>query len=212
MPPAPGPPATRSAPPACPPSARRTAADRISSPLPDVTGRDRAAFAGRRVLVVGAGHSAANTLISLADLVKENPGPGFCGPSAEPPLRRSTAAAMPTGCPPRPARGPAPPACRGRIIQLHTGFGISALKTLDANVSVEAVDGRTLEADVVVPCTGFRPDLEILRELRLKPDPAVEAPTGLGPLIDPNFIPAEPCLRTVPKSSPTRSKTSISSA
>ncbi len=54
-------------------------------------------------------------------------------------------------------------------------------------MSVEAVDGRTIEADVVVPCTGFRPDLEILRELRLNLDPAVEAPTELGPLIDPEF-------------------------
>ena len=49
------------------------------------------------------------------------------------------------------------------------------------------MDGRTLEADVVVPCTGFRPDLDILRELRLDLDPAVEAPTELGPLIDPEF-------------------------
>lgn len=50
-----------------------------------------------------------------------------------------------------------------------------------------AVDGRTLDADVVVPCTGFRPDLDILRELRLSLDPAVEAPVELGPLIDPEF-------------------------
>src|SRR6478752_2890271 len=48
-------------------------ASRISSPLPDVTGRDRGSFAGRRVLVVGAGHSAANTLINLAGLAKDDP-------------------------------------------------------------------------------------------------------------------------------------------
>src|SRR3954447_3385839 len=40
----------------------------VSSALPDVLGRDRDRFAGRRVLVVGAGHSAANTLLSLAEL------------------------------------------------------------------------------------------------------------------------------------------------
>ena len=49
------------------------------------------------------------------------------------------------------------------------------------------MDGRTLDADIVVPCTGFRPDLDILRELRLNLDPAVEAPVELGPLIDPEF-------------------------
>jgi hypothetical protein len=72
-------------------------------------------------------------------------------------------------------------------IKLHTGFGISSIKSLDSSVTVGAADGRTIEADVVVPCTGFRPDLDILRELRLNLDPAVEAPTELAPLIDPEF-------------------------
>ena len=80
-------------------------------------------------------------------------------------------------------------------------------------MTVESVDGRTLEADVVVPCTGFRPDLDILRELRLNLDPAVEAPVELGPLIDPEF---HSC-GTVPphgasSSWPTRTRTSTSSA
>ena len=35
----------------------------VETALPDVHGRDRDRFAGRRVLVVGAGHSAANTLL-----------------------------------------------------------------------------------------------------------------------------------------------------
>ena len=50
-----------------------------------------------------------------------------------------------------------------------------------------------------MPCTGFRPDLEILRELRLNLDPAVEAPTELGPLIDPEFHSCGTVPRTAPK-------------
>jgi hypothetical protein len=165
-----------------------SAADRISSPLPDVTGRDRAGFAGRRVLVVGAGHSAANTLISLADLAKDDPETRILwavrGASPEKVYGGGDADGLP-------ARGQLGSRLRRLVeagtIELHTGFGISALKSLDAHVTVEAVDGRTLEADVVIPCTGFRPDLEILRELRLDLGPAVEAPRGLGPLIDPEF-------------------------
>src|SRR5690606_25367584 len=42
--------------------------------IPDVLGRDRTRYAGRRVLVVGAGHSAANSLLDLALLAREVPG------------------------------------------------------------------------------------------------------------------------------------------
>jgi hypothetical protein len=164
------------------------AADRISSPLPDVTGRDRKSFAGRRVLVIGAGHSAANTLISLADLAKDAPDTRILwavrGASAEKVYGGGEADGLPT-------RGQLGSRLRRLVeagtIELHTGFGIASLKSLDSHVTVEAVDGRALEADVVVPCTGFRPDLDILRELRLELDPAVEAPRELGPLIDPDF-------------------------
>jgi hypothetical protein len=161
---------------------------RISSPLPDVTGRDRAAFAGRRVLVVGAGHSAANTLINLAGLARDEPDTRILwavrGVSADKVYGGGDADGLP-------ARGQLGSRVRRLVeagrIELHTGFGISALETLDSHVRVESVDGRALDVDVIIPCTGFRPDLDILRELRLSLDPAVEAPTALGPLIDPEF-------------------------
>ena len=46
-------------------------ADRVSHALPDVLGRDRKHFADRHTTVVGAGHSAANTLLALADLAEQ---------------------------------------------------------------------------------------------------------------------------------------------
>ncbi|WP_104045126.1 FAD-dependent oxidoreductase [Arthrobacter sp. ZGTC412] len=165
-----------------------TAADRISAPLPDVAGRDRAAFAGRRVLVVGAGHSAANTLISLTDLAKEEPDTRILWV-----VRGASAAKVYGGgdLDGLPARGQLGGRVRRLVeagkIELHTSFGISSIKSLDSSVIVGAVDGRTIDADVIVPCTGFRPDLDILSELRLTLDPAVEAPIELGPLIDPEF-------------------------
>jgi hypothetical protein len=44
----------------------------------------------------------------------------------------------------------------------------------------------THETDVVVNATGFRPDIDMLREIRLELDEIVEAPKRLAPLIDPN--------------------------
>lgn len=164
------------------------AAARISSPLPDVAGRDREAFAGKRVLVVGAGHSAANTLLNLAALAKEAPETRILWAIRGASPSKTYGGGDADGLP---ARGQLGARLRRLVeagkIELHTGFGISSFKSLDSGVTVGAVDGRTLEADVVVPCTGFRPDLDMLRELRLNLDPAVEAPMELGPLIDPEF-------------------------
>src|SRR3546814_15790333 len=49
-------------------------ADRITPALPDVLGHDRTSFVGRHTTVVGAGHSAANTLLGLVELARDEPG------------------------------------------------------------------------------------------------------------------------------------------
>jgi cation diffusion facilitator CzcD-associated flavoprotein CzcO len=49
-------------------------ADRISYAMPDVLGKGRVRYAGKRVAVLGAGHSAIGTLTDLAQLKAEVPG------------------------------------------------------------------------------------------------------------------------------------------
>ena len=158
----------------------------VSSALPDVLGRDRDQFAGRRVLVVGAGHSAANTLLSLAEL------PGT-----------SVTWAIRSGSPFRtyggeaddalPARGALGSRLREHVesgaITLLTGFGIQRLTEVEHGVEdgVEVSDGtRRVVVDRIVSATGFRPDHTIVSELRLDLDPILGATRALAPLIDPN--------------------------
>ena len=43
-----------------------------------------------------------------------------------------------------------------------------------------------IDVDQLIVCTGFRPDLEMLSEVRLGLDSWLECPTALAPLIDPN--------------------------
>ncbi|MFX7748056.1 hypothetical protein ABTK03_21995, partial [Acinetobacter baumannii] len=50
------------------------AAASIAHGMPDILGTDRQRYAGRRVAVLGAGHSAVGTLIDLAGLAVEQPG------------------------------------------------------------------------------------------------------------------------------------------
>ena len=164
------------------------AASRISSPLPDVLGRDRETFAGRTAVVIGAGHSAANTLLNLAELAAQVPGTKIVWA-----IRGASAAKVYGGgdADGLAARGQLGSRLRALVesgtVDLQTGFGIAGLATDGGPVTLTATDGRTLEADVVVPATGFRPNLDMLRELRLELDPGVEAPRKLGPLIDPEF-------------------------
>ena len=46
--------------------------------------------------------------------------------------------------------------------------------------------GRQVVVDELIVATGFRPDLDFVRELRIRLDPAIECPVALAPLIDPN--------------------------
>jgi len=50
------------------------AAAQIHYGIPDVLDTQRARYAGKRTLVVGAGHSAANALLALAELAQQVPG------------------------------------------------------------------------------------------------------------------------------------------
>lgn len=174
-----------------PGEAQAREAGRITAALPEATGRDRKRFAGRHVLVVGAGHSAANTLLDLADLAEDAPDTRISW------AVRSADVTKVYGGEDRDelaARGALGTRLRRLVesgtIQVHTSFTITGFTTTDQGLAVHAatpIGDRELAVDVLVPSTGFRPDLGILAELRLELDPAVDAPRQLGPLIDPEF-------------------------
>ncbi|MDG6106143.1 FAD-dependent oxidoreductase [Dactylosporangium aurantiacum] len=159
----------------------------IEHALPDVLGADRDRFAGKRTLVVGAGHSAANTLLVLAQLAQEVSGTEVTWAiRAASPARTyggETADALP-------ARGAIGTRLREHVdagrIRLVTGFSAQTV-TVKADGEVEVSDGvRALEVDRIVAATGFRPDHGIVSELRLDLDPILGSTRALAPLIDPN--------------------------
>lgn len=160
----------------------------ITSPLPDPLGADSKDFADQTILVLGAGHSAANTIISLGRLQKEHPDTkvlwGLRGQANPVRLYGGGAADQ------LPARGQLGTSLRRLVdnghVSLVENMSISALRVGD-RLAVILADGREMEVDRIVPATGFRPDLSMLSELRLDLDQSVEAPSALGPLIDPQF-------------------------
>ncbi|MGB3909753.1 MAG: NAD(P)-binding domain-containing protein [Pseudolysinimonas sp.] len=164
-------------------------ADRVTDALPDVLGRDRQRFAGRHTTVVGAGHSAANTLLGLAELARQEPGTRVTW------LIRNTSAVRVSASADDELAGRA--ALGSRVdrlvadgtIRMLDGFEILRLAPTGDGVTVTGTrrgDLLTHDTDVIVNATGFRPDLAMLREIRLDLDEIVEAPKRLAPLIDPN--------------------------
>ena len=165
----------------------RANADRIVYGIPDVLGRDRARYAGRRVMVVGSGHSAFNALIELGKLAADVPGTCVTWAIRRADLRQvfgGESADM------LPARGALGTAVRSMVdagtLTLVTGFRVARIERTDDGIVVSSLDRDLAPVDEIVGATGFRPDLSLLTELRVDLDAVVEAPSALAPLIDPN--------------------------
>jgi cation diffusion facilitator CzcD-associated flavoprotein CzcO len=161
------------------------AADFIVPALPDVLGRDRERFAGRRTAVVGAGHSAATTLLDLGELAEQVPGTEIVWVVRGSDQARTYGGGDADELPARGALGSRLRALvRSGRVELVSSFRIEAIST---NERIELAAGdRRVVADTVVNSTGFRPDHDIVAELRLDLDPVLGSTRALAPLIDPN--------------------------
>jgi hypothetical protein len=158
--------------------------------MPDVLGADRGRYAGKTVAVLGAGHSAIGTLIDLVRLKNE--------------AHDTTVVWLLRGVKPEKAFGGGANdklAARGELgstfarlvsearLQVETSFGTTHLTEKDGHLRIgagSACCGRHIMTDELIVATGFRPDLGFVSELRLSLDPALDCPTALAPLIDPN--------------------------
>ena len=165
-------------------------AARIRYGMPDILGADRARYAGRNVLVVGAGHSAAGSLISLAQLAAEDRATRVVWAVRGNDLRRLFGGGANDGLPERGALGRKlrDLVSAGRLEVRH-GFRIRRIEESAKGLRV-VPDDHTLPmvegVDEIIAATGARPNLEITRELRLRLDHWLESTEALAPLIDPN--------------------------
>jgi hypothetical protein len=158
--------------------------------MPDVLGKDRARYAGKTVAVLGAGHSAIGTLIDLAQLAEQapdtkpiwllrgnDPAKAFGGGANDKLAARGELGAV-----------FATLVTAGRI-RIEREFRVSHLSAEGSRLVVgtgAACCGRQVVVDELIVATGFRPNLDFVRELRIQLDPAIECPVALALLIDPN--------------------------
>ena len=165
---------------------RQPSASPMASPM--FSALPAARYAGKRVLVVGSGHSAFNVLLDLAELAQDDPSTAITWV-----VRRANVGQLFGGeqndALARPWRTRCPRPAARRLGRGQAGLDArrSGSHGRRTAVFVAGEDGETIGPfDEVIGATGFRPNLDITRELRLGLDPATEAPDALAPLIDPN--------------------------
>lgn len=164
--------------------------DRIAYGIPDVTGADKNRYMNKRVMVVGSGHSAINVLLELASLHQDYPQTQAVWVMRGTNLQRvygSSDDALP-------ARGQLGTRIKRYVddgfIQIVSPFRITeiTMNGAELQVSGDTSSGmETITVDEIVATTGARPDLDMLRELRLEIDPSLESSRTLAPMIDPNI-------------------------
>jgi len=165
----------------------RALQDRIFYGLPDVLDAHRGRYAGKRVLVIGSGHSAFNVLSDLARLSRQVPDMQIHWAIRRPSLQRVLGGGEQDQLKERGRLGLTIKQLADEgVLSVATGFHLDRLETTAAGVVAHG-NGRTLPpVDEIVASTGFRPDLSVLSELRISLDAGTQSPTALAPLIDPN--------------------------
>ncbi|GAB5373695.1 MAG: NAD(P)-binding domain-containing protein [Acuticoccus sp.] len=167
------------------------AGERIEAGLPDVLGSARAAYAGGRILVVGSGHSAINVVLDLVRLREEVPGTRIVWALRRGGVERLVGGGRDDQLRERGALGlRARAAIEAGAVTLLAPLSVERIARTPDGLAVDTRMGdtpRRLDVDRIVVATGFRPDLDILREVRVALDPVVEATPMLAPLIDPNL-------------------------
>ena len=150
--------------------------ERIAYGMPDILGRDRATYAGRRTLVIGAGYSAANVLLDLARLAQDAPDTSVTWVVRGTDLVRVYGGGLADQLPARGELGWLLKALVDReAVTLVLGFAATAVHTVDDTLVLEGdtTEGRRRlgPVDRIVVATCQRPDLTMTRELRLEPWP-----------------------------------------
>jgi len=159
--------------------------------IPDVLGRHKGRYAGKRVLVVGSGHSAINVLLELIELNDEYPETEIVWAVRK---KRMESVYGGESGDSLPARGELGSRIRAMVeagrMDVVSPFHISSITVNEDVLEVAGkLDGRETAltgVNEIIANTGARPDTSVSREVRVAFDPVLESVPALAALIDPN--------------------------
>jgi thioredoxin reductase len=164
---------------------------RIFYGIPDVLGVHRERYQNKTVAVVGSGHSAINTVLDLAELKQD-----FAETRVLWIMRKRTVAEAYGGLDQDelPGRGEVGQSIKASVdaheVEVITPIFIERISGQTDRLLIVGTSGDDrveIAVDEIVGAAGLRPDLTMLRELRLALDDSVESPEQLAPMIAPNI-------------------------
>lgn len=143
--------------------------------------RERESLKGKRILLSGHGHSAANALIVLETLARQNPGTRIvwafrsihrrpCTEVCGDPLPERQAIVSRTN-----ELAENPPA----FLSVRRGVMVESLQAEGASIAVRYTSGSSDAVDRIVAMTGYRPDNSFLSELNVELSPVTEGTARL---------------------------------
>lgn len=159
--------------------------------IPDLQSIQKFKYLGKRVAVVGSGHSAANNILMLVELVNENANTVIHWVLRGNDLSKAFGGGEKDALPARGSLGSELKrlVTEGRLV-VHTDFRIHTVLDTETGIVLAGLgpdyEPREILVDRVIVATGQRPDLSMTRELRVDFDPALECVREIAPMIDPN--------------------------
>jgi thioredoxin reductase len=159
----------------------------IDYKLRDISGRDRSRFAGKKILLIGAGYSAATTICDLQKLIRVEPGTAVIWA-----IREQRALPIPViENDPLPARAQLTAAANAaalngtQTIQFRNQTSVEAISYHENSKKFEVAlkqNGslESLEVDRIIANVGYGPDNSIYRELQIHECYASRGPMKLA--------------------------------
>ncbi|MEW7280294.1 NAD(P)-binding domain-containing protein [Aquimarina sp. 2201CG1-2-11] len=160
--------------------------------IPNVKNEDLDCYKNKNIAVVGGGHSAINALLDLADIQKEYPQTQLNWILRKDTMDRVYGGKEDDALEARGALGiRIEKLVNNRKLNVYTPFHILKLTKGEKGIQIIGDLNGDIETinqiDEIISNTGSRPNLDMIREVRLDLDASLESVFDLAELIDPNI-------------------------
>lgn len=160
--------------------------------IPDILNKNKDRYAGKKVLVVGSGHSAINTLLDLDTLKLEFPETHIVWVLRKKQINEAYGGGENDALAARGELGARiQQLVKSGRVEVYTPMYIDEIRKVNGALEVIGTmneeEEKIEKINEIITNTGARPNMDFLREVRFSMDSSIESVPALADLIDPNI-------------------------